>query len=41
MEKMRTRSFPSMTNYEIEQYLKRNDVIFIPVGNAEMHGALF
>lgn len=40
MEKMRTRSFPSMTNYEIEQYLKRNDVIFIPVGNAEMHGAL-
>lgn len=36
---MRTRSFPSMTNYEIEMYLKRNDVIFVPVGNAEMHGA--
>jgi len=38
MAQMRKRSLPSMTNYEIETYLKRNDVIFIPVGNAEMHG---
>ena len=37
---MRTRALNSMNNYEIEQYLKRNDVIFVPVGNAEMHGPL-
>lgn len=36
---MRTRNYQSMTNYEIEQYLAENDVIFVPVGNAEMHGA--
>lgn len=35
---MRTRDFHSMTNWEIETYLERNDVIFIPVGNAECHG---
>jgi len=39
MTKMRTRSFQAMTNYEIEKYLEKNDVIFVPVGNAEMHGA--
>lgn len=36
--KLRTRDFHSLTNYEIEQYLSQNDVIFIPVGNAECHG---
>lgn len=36
---MRTRYFTSLTNPEIEQYLKRNDVIFIPVGTVESMGA--
>ena len=35
---MRTRDYHVMTNYEIEQYLNRNDVIFVPIGNAECHG---
>ena len=34
---MRTHNFNFCTNHEIEEYLKRNDVIFIPVGNCEMH----
>src|SRR6185437_2476034 len=37
---MRTRLLTSMTNTEIEQYLKRNDVIFIPVGTVEPHAEL-
>lgn len=37
---MRTRQYNSMTNHEIETYLDRNDVIFIPIGNAEMHNPL-
>jgi creatinine amidohydrolase len=36
---MRTRYFTGLTNPEIEQYLKRNDVIFIPVGTVESMGA--
>jgi creatinine amidohydrolase len=36
--KMRTRVLTSLTNVEVEQYLKRNDVIFIPVGATEVHG---
>lgn len=36
--KMRTRMLPSMTNHEVELYLERNDIIFIPVGVNEMHG---
>ena len=36
---MRTRYFTSLTNPEIEDYLKRNDVIFIPVGTVESMGA--
>lgn len=39
MEKMRTRILTQMTNYEVEEYLKRRDVIIVPVGVAEMHGA--
>ncbi len=38
--KMRTRMLPSMTNYEVESYLTRNDIIFVPVGVNEMHGAM-
>jgi creatinine amidohydrolase len=37
---MRTRLLTSLTNTEIEQYLKRNDVIFIPVGTVEPHAGL-
>ena len=37
---MRTRSLPSLTNTEVEAYLGRNDIIFIPVGNVEVHGGL-
>lgn len=37
---MRTRYLPSLTNPEIEQYLKRNDIIFIPVGTVETFGAM-
>jgi creatinine amidohydrolase len=36
----RTRYLPSLTNPEIEQYLKRNDVIFIPVGTVETFGTM-
>jgi creatinine amidohydrolase len=35
---LRTRYLTSLTNTEVEEYLKRNDVIFIPVGNVEVHG---
>src|SRR5436305_610153 len=34
------RYFTSLTNPEIEQYLKRNDVIFIPVGAIETFGPM-
>jgi creatinine amidohydrolase len=37
---MRTRSLPSLTNTEVEGYLNRNDIIYIPVGNVEVHGGL-
>jgi creatinine amidohydrolase len=37
---MRTRYLTSLTNTEIEEYLKRNDILFIPVGNVEVHGGL-
>jgi creatinine amidohydrolase len=36
---MRTRYLTGLTNPEIEEYLKRNDVIFIPVGTVESMGA--
>jgi len=35
---MRTRLLPSLTNQEVEDYLQRNDVIFVPVGPTETHG---
>ncbi len=37
---MRTRYLTSLNNFEISDYLKRNDVIFIPVGTVEMHGVM-
>jgi creatinine amidohydrolase len=37
---MRSRYLTSLTNTEVEAYLKRNDIIFIPVGNVEVHGGL-
>ncbi len=36
--KMRTRMLNAMTNHEVEVYLERNDIVFIPVGVNEMHG---
>jgi creatinine amidohydrolase len=38
--RMRTRYLPTLTNPEVEQYLKRNDVVFIPVGTVESFGAM-
>ncbi len=38
--KMRTRCLNAMTNYEVEEYLQRNDIIFVPVGVQEMHGGM-
>lgn len=35
---MRSRLLSVLTGYEIEQYLKRNDVIFVPVGPTEVNG---
>ncbi len=35
---MRTRILNKMTNAEVEAYLQRNDVIFVPVGTVETHG---
>src|SRR3954453_18131412 len=37
---MRTRLLTKLTNTEIEQYLQRNDVIFIPVGTVEPHSEI-
>lgn len=36
---MRTRVLSHLANCEVEEYLDRNDIIFVPVGNVEMHGA--
>ncbi len=37
---MRTRILPKMLNSEVQEYLKTNDVILVPVGTVEMHGGL-
>jgi len=37
---MRSRLLTRLTNTEIEQYLNRNDVIFIPVGTVEPHSEI-
>jgi creatinine amidohydrolase len=36
--KMRTRLLTSLTGYEVADYLKRSDVIFVPVGPTEVNG---
>lgn len=38
--KLRTHFLPKLTNYEVGEYLKENDVIIVPVGTVEMHGGL-
>jgi len=35
---MRTRILTSLTGYEVADYLKRNDIIFVPVGPTEVNG---
>lgn len=35
---MRTRFLTKMLNSEAEDYLRRNDIIIVPVGTVEMHG---
>ncbi len=37
---MRSRILSKLTEGEIEQYLEKNDIIFVPVGVTEMHGGL-
>lgn len=37
---MRTRMLTKLTNHEVEQYLERNDLVFIPVGVIETHGGM-
>ena len=37
---MRTRFLSKLTNGEVEEYLNRNDIIYVPVGVTETHGAL-
>ena len=37
---MRTRILGKMLNSEVQDYLKRNDIIIVPVGTTEMHGGL-
>ena len=36
--RLRTRILPKMLNSEVEEYLKHNDLIIVPVGTVEMHG---
>ena len=40
MSEMRTRFLSKLTNGEVEDYLSKNDIIFVPVGVTETHGAL-
>ncbi len=37
---MRTRILPRLLNSEVQEYLKQNDIIIVPVGTVEMHGGL-
>ena len=37
---MRTRILGKMLNSEVQEYLKHNDIIIVPVGTTEMHGGL-
>ncbi|MFR5602066.1 MAG: creatininase family protein [Lachnospiraceae bacterium] len=40
MKQWRTRFLPKMLNSEVEEYLKENDIIIVPVGTVEMHGGM-
>jgi creatinine amidohydrolase len=35
---MRSRIMTSLTGYEVDQYLQRNDILFVPVGPTEYNG---
>lgn len=35
---LRTRILPKMLNSEVEEYLRHEDIIIVPVGTVEMHG---
>lgn len=37
---MRSRMMTSLTGWEVEQYLARNDVLFVPVGPVEQNGGM-
>lgn len=37
--KLRTRQYTDLTAWEIEEYLKNNDIIIVPVGHCEILGA--
>ena len=37
---LRTRILPKMLNGEVQEYLKQNDIVIVPVGTVEMHGGL-
>ena len=39
VKEMRTRLYCNLTNIEIEEYLRRNDIIIVPVGPIEVNGA--
>jgi creatinine amidohydrolase len=36
----RTRYLSSLTNIEVENYLQRNDLVFVPIGTVQAHGVL-
>lgn len=37
---LRTRFLPKLLNSEVDEYLKSNDIIIVPVGTVEMHLSL-
>ena len=37
---LRTRYLTSLTNIEVEDYLQRNDLVFVPIGTVQAHGVL-
>ena len=37
---MRSRILEALSTYEISDYLKRSDVVYLPVGTVEMHGQM-
>ena len=37
---MRSRYLTTLTNFEVETYLQRNDIVYVPIGNVQAHGVL-